>query len=62
MLTDICVDAVLAIKPEEDKAAVDLHMIELMEMQHRAEQVLGSLTREKNSFLRNSRIHLSVTN
>ncbi|XP_012234559.1 T-complex protein 1 subunit zeta [Linepithema humile] len=32
-LTEICVDAVLAIK-QEDKD-IDLHMIELMEMQHR---------------------------
>lgn len=33
ILTDICVDAILAIK-QEDKP-VDLHMVELMEMQHR---------------------------
>lgn len=32
-LADICVDAVLAIK-QEDKD-IDLHMVELMEMQHR---------------------------
>ncbi|KAH0946576.1 hypothetical protein HN011_009554 [Eciton burchellii] len=32
-LTEICVDAILAIK-QEDKE-IDLHMIELMEMQHR---------------------------
>lgn len=32
-LTEICVDAVLAIK-QEDKE-IDLHMVELMEMQHR---------------------------
>jgi len=32
-LTEICVDAVLAIK-QQDKE-IDLHMIELMEMQHR---------------------------
>jgi len=37
-LTDICVEAVLAIKPEEsaDKD-IDLHMVEIMEMQHRSE-------------------------
>jgi hypothetical protein len=39
MLTEICVDAVLAIKPTEEKMALDLHMVELMEMQHRSEQV-----------------------
>lgn len=33
VLTDICVDAILAIR-QEDKP-VDLHMIELMEMQHK---------------------------
>jgi len=32
-LTEICVDAILAIK-QEDKE-IDLHMVELMEMQHR---------------------------
>merc|ERR1712227_722331 len=35
-LTDICVDAVEAIKPK-DKGEIDLHMVEIMEMQHRAE-------------------------
>lgn len=35
VLTDICVDAVLAIK-RNDKP-VDLHMVELMEMQHKTE-------------------------
>lgn len=35
VLTDICVDGVLAIK-QGDKP-VDLHMIELMEMQHKTE-------------------------
>lgn len=35
VLTDICVDAVLAIK-QGDKP-VDLHMVELMEMQHKTE-------------------------
>ena len=38
MLTEICVDAVLAIRPTDDKSALDLHMIELMDMQHRSEQ------------------------
>lgn len=33
ILADICVDAVLAIKPKDGPA--DLHMVELMEMQHR---------------------------
>ncbi|XP_063924253.1 T-complex protein 1 subunit zeta [Zophobas morio] len=33
VLTDICVDAVLAIKPKDKPA--DLHMVELMEMQHK---------------------------
>nr|QBH73703.1 chaperonin [Encarsia formosa] len=32
-LTEICVDAILTIKPDTD--AVDLHMVEIMEMQHR---------------------------
>jgi len=36
MLTDIVVDAVLAIKPA-DKQPIDLHMVEIMEMQHRSE-------------------------
>ena len=36
-LTDICVEAVLAIKPEEANRDIDLHMIEIMEMQHRSE-------------------------
>ncbi len=36
-LTDICVEAVDAIKPEDPKAEIDLHMVELMEMQHRSE-------------------------
>ncbi|CAH1118278.1 unnamed protein product [Phaedon cochleariae] len=35
VLTDVCVDAVLAIK-QADKP-VDLHMVELMEMQHKTE-------------------------
>lgn len=35
LLTDVCVDAVLAIR-QPDKP-VDLHMIELMEMQHKTE-------------------------
>ena len=34
-LTDIVVDAVLAIKTEG--APIDLHMVEMMEMQHRSE-------------------------
>lgn len=42
MLTEICVDAVLAIKPTDEKSALDLHMVELMEMQHRSEQVLST--------------------
>lgn len=33
VLTDVCVDAILAIK-QSDKP-VDLHMVELMEMQHK---------------------------
>lgn len=33
-LTEVCVDAVLAIKPDNSKS-IDLHMVELMEMQHR---------------------------
>merc|ERR1719402_2008965 len=36
MLTNIVVDAVLAIKPK-DKQPIDLHMVEIMEMQHRSE-------------------------
>merc|ERR1712045_265411 len=36
-LTDICVDSVLAIKPEQSGQDIDLHMIEIMEMQHRSE-------------------------
>merc|ERR1712213_128731 len=36
-LTDICVEAVMAIKPEEANREIDLHMVEIMEMQHRAE-------------------------
>lgn len=36
-LTEICVDAVLAIKPAEAKQDIDLHMVEIMEMQHRSE-------------------------
>jgi T-complex protein 1 subunit zeta len=39
MLTEICVDAVLTLKSKDEKAPLDLHMIELMDMQHRAEQV-----------------------
>jgi len=34
LLTDVCVDAILAIKKDDNKA-VDLHMVELMEMQHK---------------------------
>ena len=34
-LTDICVDACLSIKPEEGREEIDLHMVEIMEMQHR---------------------------
>lgn len=37
MLTEICVDAVLAIKPADEKTALDLHMVEIMEMQHKTE-------------------------
>lgn len=33
VLTDVCVDAVLAIRQEGKP--VDLHMVELMEMQHK---------------------------
>merc|ERR1712223_182033 len=36
-LTDICVDAYLSIKPEEGREEIDLHMVEIMEMQHRSE-------------------------
>jgi len=36
-LTDICVDACLSIKPEEGRDEIDLHMVEIMEMQHRSE-------------------------
>merc|ERR1719273_2553977 len=36
-LTEICVDSVLAIKPEESGKDIDLHMVEIMEMQHRSE-------------------------
>merc|ERR1712088_389720 len=36
-LTDICVDAFLAIKPLEGQDEIDLHMVEIMEMQHRSE-------------------------
>ncbi len=39
MLTEICVDAVLAITPADEKTPLDLHMVELMDMQHRSEQV-----------------------
>lgn len=35
MLTDVCVNAVLSIK-QGDKP-VDLHMVELMEMQHKTD-------------------------
>jgi T-complex protein 1 subunit zeta len=35
-LTDICVDAILAIK--KDKIPLDLFMVEIMEMQHRSEE------------------------
>lgn len=34
LLTDVCVDAVLAIRKEDNKQ-IDLHMVELMEMQHK---------------------------
>jgi hypothetical protein len=45
MLTEICVDAVLAIKSADEKSALDLHMVEIMEMQHRSEQVnISSIT------------------
>jgi T-complex protein 1 subunit zeta len=36
-LTDICFDACLSIKPEEGREEIDLHMVEIMEMQHRSE-------------------------
>merc|ERR1711981_163533 len=36
-LTEICVDACLSIKPEEGRDEIDLHMVEIMEMQHRSE-------------------------
>ncbi|XP_044261503.1 T-complex protein 1 subunit zeta [Tribolium madens] len=35
VLADVCVDAILAIKPKDK--SVDLHMVELMEMQHKTE-------------------------
>lgn len=35
LLTEACVDAILAIK--EEGQAVDLHMVEIMEMQHKTE-------------------------
>lgn len=35
-MAEICVDAIESIKPA-DKKPVDLHMIEIMEMQHRSE-------------------------
>lgn len=35
LLTDVCVDAILQIKKEDNKP-VDLHMVELMEMQHKS--------------------------
>ena len=35
LLTDVCVDAILTIKKDDDKP-VDLHMVELMEMQHKS--------------------------
>lgn len=35
LLTDVCVDAILTIKKEDNKS-VDLHMVELMEMQHKS--------------------------
>lgn len=44
MLTEICVDAVLTIKSADEKIPLDLHMVELMEMQHRAEQVTFVIT------------------
>ena len=40
MLTEICVDAVLAIKSADEKSQLDLHMVELVEMQHRSESVI----------------------
>jgi len=36
-LTEICVDACMSIKPEEGRDEIDLHMVEIMEMQHRSE-------------------------
>ena len=42
-LTDICVDSVLAIKPDEAGKDIDLHMIEIMEMQHRSEALCSSM-------------------
>ena len=38
-LTEICVESVLAIKPEDSEVnkEIDLHMVEIMEMQHRSE-------------------------
>jgi len=36
-LTEICVDACLSIKPLEGQDEIDLHMVEIMEMQHRSE-------------------------
>ncbi|MCP3853072.1 MAG: hypothetical protein GY694_23010 [Gammaproteobacteria bacterium] len=47
-LTDICVDACLAIKPLEGQDEIDLHMVEIMEMQHRYESVLQILLVLKN--------------
>lgn len=35
LLTDVCVDAILTIM-KDDKKAIDLHMVELMEMQHKS--------------------------
>ncbi|CAG9770184.1 unnamed protein product [Ceutorhynchus assimilis] len=36
VLTEVCVEAVLAIRPKDNKP-VDLHMVELMQMQHKTE-------------------------
>ena len=56
MLTEICVDAVLAVKSSDEKTPLDLHMVELMDMQHRAEQVratrLEALFRRRRFALR----------
>lgn len=36
LLTDVCVDGILTIK-KDNKTSVDLHMVELMEMQHKSD-------------------------